>query len=196
MWWALPGEAYNTLCVLCDGVSRTVMHTCTALFWMQPCKAQSAALCERPCWVVSCAHVPFGRAARTSVCLCRCRARLSQFGASLSSGCTSLATDFGWSPTTGDRRSFAGRQEPMRRAARASAWAAGVAAPDGKSRCGSRQEPLHRGSRIRWFGQHDCCTWCRSRCAGTAGDAIAGPLRRATAASALGVTGRHMRWAA
>ena len=28
MWRALPGETYNTLCVLCDGVSRTVMHTC------------------------------------------------------------------------------------------------------------------------------------------------------------------------
>ena len=54
---------------------------------MQPCKAQSAAVCERPCSVVSCA----------------CSVWQGSFGASLSSGCTSLATDFSWSPTTGDR---------------------------------------------------------------------------------------------
>ena len=62
---------------------------------------------------------------------CLCVDARRDFGASLSSGCTTLATDFSWSPTTGDRHSCPGRQEPMR-AARARA---GVAAPDGKSCC-------------------------------------------------------------
>ena len=77
---------------------------------------------------------------------------VSMQGATFSIRGTSLATDFSWSPTTGDRHSCAGRQEPMR-AARASACVAGIVAPDGKICCGSRQEPLQRGGRIRWaFG--------------------------------------------